>query len=199
MNNRRYILAAVSRLPHNRLRCLAYAFLGLRHAEHLRIGWKTVISAPTQCHLGRNVEIGGNCVVACGRFEVGGGTRILSDNQFIGNGTCVIGNNVRIIAEHYFDLAAGIHIGDNSWIAGRASQFWTHGTTREHTDQSICIGTGCYIASRVLFAPGAGVADGTLVALGAVVTRRFDEPHCVVAGCPAKIIRRNYDWHNDWV
>ncbi len=198
MNNYRYILAAVSRLPTNRLRCLAYSLLGLRQSENLRIGWKTAITAPTKCILGRDVEIGGNCVMACGRFEAGSGTRIRSGNQFLGNSACMIGNNVRIIAEHYFDLAAEIHIGDNTWIAGRASQFWTHGTTREHIDQSIRIGKGCYIASRILFAPGAGVADGTLVALGAVVTRRFDEPHCVVAGCPAKIIRRNYDWHNDW-
>ncbi len=93
---------------------------------------------------------------------------------------------------HYFDIAGSMTIGSRTWIAGRGSQFWTHGAG---VAGNISIGKGCYIASAVRFSPGSAVSDNTIVAMGAVVTKEFDQPNIMIAGVPANIIKHDYDWH----
>lgn len=187
----------VSHLPGHRIRRAGYLFLGQNLGGIDQIGRKTVVLAE-EIECGEGVSIGSNCAVTCRRFVSGANTRILSGNVFQGAGEIVLGKNVKIINDHYFDLWHNIYIGDDTWIAGRDSQFWTHGTTKACKDPDIRIGSGCYIGSRVLFAPGAGVGDGCLVALGSVVARRFEEPNCLIAGVPARIVRRDFFWKEEW-
>ena len=90
------------------------------------------------------------------------------------------------------DLAGSLIIGDKSWVAGRGSQFWTHGAGIKKRD--ISIGKECYVGSAVRFAPGASVPDYCIVGLGSVVTSEITESRSLVAGVPAKVIKRDYDW-----
>lgn len=189
----------IARMPFSVARVFAYrALLGCRIGSGVRIGYKTVINSRV-CVLGDGVSIGRNCVVAAGEFHAGPRVRILDGNAFIGKGAMCIGEETRIINGHYFDLWDNITIGDHSWIAGQASQFWTHGTTRSTTDPSIQIGSGVYVGSGSLFAPGTGVADGSLVALGSVVSERFDRSDCLIGGNPARVIRERFVWKDNWL
>ena len=38
------------------------------------------------------------------------------------------------------------------------------------------------------------IADNSIVGWGSIVTRRFDEPNVVIAGIPARIVKRGIDW-----
>ena len=97
-----------------------------------------------------------------------------------------------ITSNHYFDVAGTFVLGNNSWIAGIGSQFWTHGAGVQ--ERNITIGERCYLGSAVRFAPGSSVGDNCIVGLGSVVTKEFNSNNAVIAGHPAKIIRENYDW-----
>jgi acetyltransferase-like isoleucine patch superfamily enzyme len=99
----------------------------------------------------------------------------------------MIGSDCVIHEDHFFDLYGLVEIGDGSWIAGRGSQFWTHGASAQERD--IEIGQRCYLASACKFAPGASIGDGVFVGLGAVVTGKVDGTNQVIGGVPAKHLR----------
>lgn len=191
------ISAAVARLPFNALRVQAYRWLGCEIAKKVTIGYKAVIASRI-CVLHEGVHIGCNCSIACREFHAGPKARILSGNVFTGDAAMKIGVNVRIGNDHLFDCWSNITIGDNTWIAGRGSQFWTHGTSKSVKDRSIVIGSDAYIGSGSLFAPGSGVADGCLVLLGSVVTTRFESQNCKIGGNPARLLMNGQPWREDW-
>ena len=54
----------------------------------------------------------------------------------------------------------------------------------------IQIGDYCWIGMNAVILPGVSLGDHTVVGAGSVVTHSFPGGHCVLAGNPAKIIRR---------
>jgi acetyltransferase-like isoleucine patch superfamily enzyme len=83
---------------------------------------------------------------------------------------------------------AGLHIGARTYIAFDAA-ILTHDMTRglrQHTR----IGKHCFIGARSIILPGIEVGDESIVGAGSVVTRHVP-PRSMVAGNPARIIRRN--------
>jgi acetyltransferase-like isoleucine patch superfamily enzyme len=103
-----------------------------------------------------------------------------------------VGHNSAITRLHFFEASGGILIGDNTIIAGRGSHFFTHGISSTNLDdvRSIEIGSWCYIGSTSRFVPASGVARGTFVGLGAVVTKAFKDEFVLIAGNPAIIKKR---------
>jgi acetyltransferase-like isoleucine patch superfamily enzyme len=58
----------------------------------------------------------------------------------------------------------------------------------ELLDLPVTIGDGAWIGARVTILPGVRIGEGAVVAAGAVVNRDI-EPHTMVGGVPAKLIR----------
>jgi acetyltransferase-like isoleucine patch superfamily enzyme len=86
----------------------------------------------------------------------------------------------------------GIHIGENTLVAGEASILSHDHCKRVGSNQPYLvdtyIGKNCFIAVKAIILPGVKIGDGVIVGAGAVVTK--DVPsNCIVAGNPAKIIR----------
>jgi acetyltransferase-like isoleucine patch superfamily enzyme len=73
--------------------------------------------------------------------------------------------------------------------------------TRELLNKSrpILIGDDCWIGSEALFMKGAIVADKTIVGTRALVASTFSEQNVVIAGVPAKIVRRNCGWSRTYI
>jgi acetyltransferase-like isoleucine patch superfamily enzyme len=108
---------------------------------------------------------------------------------------CMIKRNARITEGHLIDASEGFELGENSWIAGRGSQFWTHGAEYGVSrDRSVVIGDNCYVGSAVRFAPGVKIGNRCMVGMGSVVTKSFNEDCLLIAGTPARIMKRNWDW-----
>ena len=106
--------------------------------------------------------------------------------------SCVIKRDSLITNGHFIDTIGGFELGERSWLAGRDSQFWTHGA--KVMDRSILIGSDCYISSAVRFSPGSHIGNHSIVGLGSVVTKKFNRHYLLIGGVPAKIIKENYDW-----
>ena len=108
---------------------------------------------------------------------------------------CDIGNNCRISKSALIDRAnpKGVHIGDNTRILIEA---WVlaHDYSRAGMDGvsmwcDTYIGHHCVIGGRAIVMPGVHIGNHVYVGGGSVVTKSVPD-HCLVAGNPAKIIRK---------
>lgn len=62
---------------------------------------------------------------------------------------------------------------------------------RKHTNKGgIKIGRYCWIGIGAIILPGVVLGDHVKVAAGAVVSKSFEEGYCVIAGNPAKIVKK---------
>jgi acetyltransferase-like isoleucine patch superfamily enzyme len=206
MRNRIRLAAAVliSVLPFSALRCALYRWLFGYSISNARIGFATVI-------LAREVNLNGctigrfNKFLGPMRISIGSGADIETHNIFdCGEWTAdelhadryertlIIEPETRITNQHFFDVAGRFFLGQGSWIAGRGSQFWTHGVNV--ADRNVSIGRSCYIGSAVRFAPGSGVGDNVIVGIGSVVTKRIETSNALIAGFPAEMIKEGRGW-----
>lgn len=120
------------------------------------------------------------------RLKVGSGFSIASHGRFIlGNSgnvldigeNCMFSSNVVVRggeyphlifdkeSGEYLDVSEGIFIGNHVWV-----------------------GEGAFIGKSVT------LPDDCIVGTRSVVTRRFDEQHCVIAGNPARVVKRGVQW-----
>ncbi len=94
---------------------------------------------------------------------------------------------------YYQNYQATIHIGENCWIAqnvGIITQNHDPLNPENHIEgKDVFIGDNCWIGMNAVILPGVHLGDFTTVGAGSVVTKSFDG-HCVIAGNPAKLIRK---------
>lgn len=147
---------------------------------------------------------------------------ILSDNNVINIGQNCNLNDTNILMERGNDNQ--LHIGDNTYISkihfyisagakcsigqdcliSQDVQVWAsdfHALLNNDTKEVInkpkdilTIGNHCWIGANVVFTKHAKVADNTVVANAAVVSKVFTETNTVIAGNPAMVVKRNIDW-----
>lgn len=111
-------------------------------------------------------------------MEIGKETHIFSNISLSEPYLIKIGNNCTISTDVSFithDASIGLYIGRDNYsdICGR-----------------IEIGDNCFIGSGAIILYGVTLPDNTLVAAGSVVTKSINEPGCIIAGNPAKIISK---------
>lgn len=68
---------------------------------------------------------------------------------------------------------------------------------RINQSKSIDIGDRVWVGRNVTILKGAAIAHSCVVGASAVVTKRFEESNCIVAGSPAIVVRRDIDWRNE--
>ena len=64
-----------------------------------------------------------------------------------------------------------------------------------NTPKNIVIGNHVWLAKFVTVLKGVSIPDNCVVATHAVLTSSIDEPAVILAGIPAKIVKRNIRWH----
>ena len=93
----------------------------------------------------------------------------------------------------YIQGIGEIHIGDYTQISANVGIITANhnlNDTREHTVKCVEIGKYCWIGMNATVLPGVVLGDHTIVGAGSVVTKSFPEGYCVVAGNPAKLIKK---------
>lgn len=103
-----------------------------------------------------------------------------------------IANDVRISLKAKLDYTnpKGIHIGSGTYIAFGAT-ILTHDMSR-NLNTDVRIGRNCFIGANSIIMPGVEIGDSVIVGSGSVVTKSV-ESNVIVAGNPARIIKRNIE------
>ena len=161
---------------------------------------RSIINA-SEATIGNDCYLANNSVIICNKLIIGNGTKIQSGNLIQGASSFYIGRNSRIINNHYIDLWNDVEIGDNTWLAGKQSQIWTHGSIHTQTGKknlNVKIGNDIYIGSNTLIAPGVIIDSLNLIGMGSVVTKSINTSKNIVAGNPATIVKQDIDWRENW-
>ena len=123
----------------------------------------TFINQPFYCDYGKHIRVGK-------RFFANFHFTVLDEAWVTIGDDCFIGPNVGIYT--------AIHSTDPA-----------HRNTGQEWARPVTIGNSVWIGGGVTILPGVTIGDGSTVGAGSVVTHDV-EPHVVVAGNPARIIRR---------
>ena len=65
---------------------------------------------------------------------------------------------------------------------------------RINEDQDVIIGNHVWMGRNVSVHKGGVIPDGCVIGANSFVTKKFEEPNCIIAGTPAKIIKKNIRW-----
>lgn len=151
-------------------------------------------------HRGATVTIGNNCVIKSSFLSnlVGLYSRTIILTRIPG-AVIEIGDNVGISGATIY-ARSKIVIGDNTNIGGNVkildNDFHPVDPQARLIDDKEQIGTApvqigenCFIGCNVLILKGSKIGDNCVVGAGAVVSGSF-ENNCVIAGNPARVIRK---------
>lgn len=85
-------------------------------------------------------------------------------------------------------------IGHDVWIAKNVGLITCnhdlHDPNKHMPGKEIVLGDSCWIGMNAMIMPGVILGPHTVVGAGAVVTKSFPEGYCVIAGNPAKLIKK---------
>ncbi len=131
-----------------------------------------------------------------GSVSIGRGCRIAVG----GNGRIELGQRVFINAMSTFIIMHTLRVGDDCSISWEC-QFLDedfHEIQYEgrkiQPSSDITLGKHVWVGSRVSIYKGTTIADGCVVAANSVVRGTFDEPNTLIAGNPARVVKRNVNW-----
>lgn len=101
----------------------------------------------------------------------------------------------------HIDGRNGIIFGKNVWIGPHVciiSQNHDIVNYRRYIKQrDISIGDNCWIGAGAIILPGVHLGHHTIVGAGTVVTKSFPDENCIIAGNPAKVIKRISQYNLD--
>jgi acetyltransferase-like isoleucine patch superfamily enzyme len=145
---------------------------------------KTLISV----HEGGKIILNGNAIILGGTVMV------------IKNAKLCIGNKFLCNSDGFFHVTRDVTIGDDC-LLGWNVQFnttdghpvWVDGQEKDISGP-ISIGNHVWIGADNLIFKNAEIPDGCVVAQRSLVSRKFDQPNCLIGGLPAKKIKDSYHW-----
>lgn len=126
-------------------------------------------SSGAEIHIGNNVGISGATIYA--RKSI-----IIGDNTAVGGNVKILDNDfhpIEVEARNRLSVEKD-GLDANDLIGTRA----------------ITIGKNCFIGCNSIILKGTILADGCVVGAGSVVSGKFEEENCVIAGNPARVIKR---------
>ena len=120
------------------------------------------------------------------------------------NCSCIIGKDLSIteatgiiLYEHDSSFECGDDVMISHGVNFRGSDghaiLLSDGTVSNRA-HSIKIGSHVWICQDVLISKNTEIPDNCIVGTRAVVTKKFTQPNCVIAGVPAKIVKENIRW-----
>lgn len=144
------------------------------HGDNNRIaigGWCTLVGAELCVEDSENV------------ITIGEHTRILGKTHL----AAIEGTKIDIGEDCLFSSDIHIRTGDSHSVLNLEG-------TRINPSEDIVIGDHVWLGTKVTCLKGTEIPDHSIVGACALVTGKFAEPNCVLAGVPAKEVKREVDW-----
>ncbi len=153
----------------------------------IRISEGGTLSIGESCYLGDSMEIG-----TAGVLSIGDNTTIQHRSTILGDVSigryCIFGPNVYISSgNHNFDLYPAMYISDQDKFVAQKDEF------SARRSNAVVVDDDCWIGINVAVMPGVRVGKGAIVGANSVVTKDV-APYSVVAGVPARTIRKRLDF-----
>ncbi|MBM3467627.1 MAG: acyltransferase [Alphaproteobacteria bacterium] len=143
-------------------------------------------------------------------FKGNNNTLIIGDNVrwngyilVVGNNRTVkIGNKTRAINVYILSRNEDIIIG-NKCLLSREIEIRTSDAhkiyclesgQRLNDDKPVIIADRVWVAAKVIISKGSSVPRGCVIGAGSFVNKEFTEENVIIAGVPAKVVRRNIFW-----
>ena len=114
-----------------------------------------------------------------------------------------VGNNFRINHDVFINARGTITIGDDVTLStgckivstGYDIEHWMNTGEKKHIDNApVYIGNHCWVGAGAIILPGVNISgEYVVIGAGAVVTKDITESRVLVAGNPAKIVKRYND------
>ncbi len=170
---------------------LADGFAGFGRGSCLGFPVATLFGT-TAIHIGEQVLIGRHCTLSVG---YGPTQTELPERGLVIGDRCVIGTRACITAHESIEIGDDVWFGQDVFVSDASHgyqdpdvpiglQFGTH--------QPVRIGAGSWIGHGAIILPGTSIGRNVVVAAGSVVRGTIDD-HTVVAGVPARVVRRYAD------
>ncbi|WP_290534317.1 acyltransferase [Alistipes sp.] len=185
------------------------AILKFRRFVSACVAFSSEVHSPSKIVVGKNLRIQKHCYIDALSLD---GIH-LGDNVSLGKYTCiecsgtlfdlgkglVVGNNTGLGAHCFYGCAGGVHIG-NDVLIGNYCSFHSENHNFENTEclirvqgvnrKGINIGNNCWIGAKATILDGVEIGDGCIIAACALVTKGTYPPNSIIAGVPAKIIKK---------
>jgi acetyltransferase-like isoleucine patch superfamily enzyme len=131
---------------------------------------------------------------------VGKNLKVFGEAEILSGDRIIIGDDCRINSRVYINARSGVTLGNDVTLSygvkiittGYDIDHWMKTSEKIHfTDKPVNIGHHCWIGAGATILPGVNIkGEYVIVAADAVVTKDILEDKVVVAGNPARIIKR---------
>lgn len=118
-----------------------------------------------------------------GAITLGEHTWVLGKTHF----AAIEGTEIRIGRDCLFSSDIHFRTGDSHSVLDMEGR-------RTNLSRSIVVGDHVWIGTKVICLKGAQIAPHCVVGAGTLVTGAFQQPHCSLAGVPAKVVKQGIDW-----
>ncbi len=127
-------------------------------------------------------------------FSIYSGARIdVAANAVLRLGSGYINHNLTLVCRKEITIGNNVAIApDVTFLDSDDHDIYYNGKKNNKT-QPIVVGDNVWIGTKAMILKGVHIGNGSVVAAGAVVTKDVPE-NCLVAGVPAKVIKRNVVW-----
>ena len=150
----------------------------LHGVDRIEIGSRTMIGPHITLSAGMLVRLddGQDPLLTIGqRCVLGKGSSIVAHERIVIGDDVMTGHYVYITDQNHGYEDLDVPVGRQMW-----------------KNNPVSIGAGCWIGTGAVILPGTSIGRHVVVAAGSVVRGEIPD-HCVVAGTPARIVRRYFD------
>jgi len=145
------------------------AKISIAGSRHYVTGLTSTYGSDVKVKIGKDFSLSGGSI-SC---EYGGGCIEIGKECMGGFGIMIRATDGHAV----YDMDAGKRINDN---------------------QDIKIGNHVWLSARCNILKGSEIADNSIVAAAALVNGKFADNNVIIAGIPAKVVRRNINWHRNY-
>ncbi|MGD7049707.1 acyltransferase [Rossellomorea marisflavi] len=145
---------------------------------------------------------GSNNIISIGKeTEIIGHILLKGKRQSITVGNRTTFKNVYLLSQEGKDIEIGENCMFSYDIAVRTTDAHSvmdlETNERLNNAKDVKVGNHVWVAASVLLSKGAIIPDDCIVGARSVVTKPFEEPHCTIAGSPAKVVKKGVTWSRE--